>query len=181
LKVKMRRKPWRGAQALGLLMVLMGALGYAGVWWVGAYWDHEFVETYEGYNIYYFPEINVYAIELEDKAPQDWLFYGSLEAARRGVDSLQSEPIYVGEYKGYAIYQHAVYGYYWAEDGEGARVAQTHTLEELYQYLDGLAEPEPVTVGDVVDDRREATSVMVGLGGLMLLAVGTIDVGRDED
>jgi len=190
LKLSLRSEPRRGAQILGLTLILISVLGYTGVWWFGAYWDNEYVETYQGYNIHYFPDIGVYGLEEEGKDPQSWRhFYADLEAARRGVDSLLSEPEYVEEYQGYQVYHHPVYDHYWAEDSWGNTVAQTQTLEELHDYLDSLApepepepepgpgEEEPETIGDLVDQRRETVSLWMGSLGFLVLAVGTV-VGR---
>jgi len=158
MNLAFRSEPIRGAQMLGLTLILISTLGYTGVWWFGAYWDNEFVETYQGYNIYYFPEINVYGIEEEGVSPENWRFAADLEAARNAIDNMQVEPVFVEEYRGFQVYHNLVYGYYYAENSDGVRVSQTWTLEELHDYLDSLApetDPTPVEEEPVEETEPE--------------------------
>jgi len=151
--------------------------------WVLSYWDHRKVETYRGYDIYYFPEINVYGVD-NGKAPENWWFYGSVDAAEKGIDSRLDDPVPVESYRGWTVYQEPGYGRYYAVRN-GTETAKWRSLDELEAYLDGVEEQEPSPpspptsdedVGEVENPYanpwlRLTAGAAVGAVGLVILAM----------
>lgn len=125
---------------LGAALVVLGLFtafnGWSVLGWTLSYWDHEFVETYRGYDIYYFVEINVYGIDTGGD-PMDWKFYGSLESARAAIDNWLEDPVYVESYRGWDIYREPSGAQRYYAVREGVETSRWPTLEELKAYIDG--------------------------------------------
>lgn len=112
-----------------------------------AYWDHSYVETYKGYDIYYFPGPGgLYGIQPEGSNPPgpdpSWRFYGSLESARNGIDSIVESPEFIEAYKGYDIYKEPGFGrYYGVHQVTEEKTSYWTSLEGLKEYIDTLPPP----------------------------------------
>jgi len=136
----------KASTTAGLILVALGAwllfggLG-ATVSWVLGYWDREFVETYRGYEIYYFTTIGVYGVHIPE-APRGerWRFFGSIDAARGFIDDMLDEPVYVETYNGWDIYRTPGTGFYYAVGGN-VTTAYWDSLEALKAYLDEMGPP----------------------------------------
>lgn|GEM_PF-6694886 len=136
---------------VGLLLLLpwIGDQLLAAAPWPG-YWRHVYVESYRGYAIYHFTEIGVYgyipeevynASGGEDLPPGTgklWKFAGSVEAAKRLIDDILSEPIYIESYKGWEIYRTPGTGLYYAVNSEtGENTSKWDSIDKLKRYIDG--------------------------------------------
>ena len=82
--------------AIGFLLLLPFA---SRVLFVTAdYWDHEYVETYREYDIYYFPGPGgLYGIDVKGTNPDpaidsSWIYVSTLKIARIKIDFLYSNP-----------------------------------------------------------------------------------------
>jgi len=137
----MNRRELLGLSLLALgVFVLIGGVGI-GLSWVLGYWDKEYVETYRGYDIYYFVNIGVYGFQTGE---EDWRYFGSVDAARKAIDDMLDTPIFIETYRGYDIYQSPGTGRYYAVDPEtGEQVSAYWTeLEGLKAWLDTQPHPE---------------------------------------
>jgi len=180
--------------ALGVF-ILFGGLGSAATWVLG-YWDKEYVETYRGYDIYYFVNIHVYGWM---DADGDWHYHGSVESAEKAIDDYLEEPVYVEAYNGWDIYQTPGSGFYYAVNpSTGEQTTHFTGLEELKEYLDLLAAGESLEAeveGRVYTSPGEAEEFPTEVDiaepgerlswlrwlGLPLMALGAVlALGREE-
>jgi len=129
-----------GLLAIGVF-VLFGGLGWASAWVLG-YYDREYVETYRGYDIYYFINIGVYGFQLPDGS---WKYYGDVESAERAIDDMLDPPIYVDTHNGWDIYRTSGTGLYYAVNPYTNETATAYwaDLEGLKVYLDEIGPPQP--------------------------------------
>ena len=150
-------------QALGFFLLSLSLFTYfGGLAWISAYWDHTKVDEYRGYEIYYFPEINVYGIEIQGLDITDWRFDSGLIGCENIIDTWLDDPIYVKDYQDYVIYQQPNdYGLYYAVDPEtGEQITTTwHILDDLQGYIDQAYYPSVVVtrhtaLGDYVIYRQ---------------------------
>jgi hypothetical protein len=128
------------AVGLVLLMPWLGDLLFA----IEGYWSRSFVETYRGYDIYYFLVINVYGVIPEGQNPDPadpdsgWRFAADLEAARRLIDSLVDEPVFIESYGEWDIYREPGFNrYYGVQRETGEETSRWSRLEDLKRYIDG--------------------------------------------
>ena len=87
---------------LGPLLVIIGlALFFIGGGVLGLvsvdYWDHTFVKTYRGYDIYYFPGPGgLYGIDTLGTNPpggtSGWVYYTNLASAEGAIDNWVDSP-----------------------------------------------------------------------------------------
>ena len=135
-------------QALGFFLLSLSLFTYfGGLAWISAYWDHTKVDEYRGYEIYYFPEINVYGIEIQGLDITDWRFNTEITGCENIIDTWLDDPIYVKDYQDYVIYQQPNdYGLYYAVDPEtGEQITTTwHILDDLQGYIDQVYYPSVV-------------------------------------
>ena len=105
------------------------------------YWNHVYVETYKGYEIYHFTTIGVYGVIKEGEYQQppqgDWKYYGSVESARKGIDNFVEEPIFIETYGDWDIYQEPGGRYYAVHSETGEETSRWMTLADLKRYIDG--------------------------------------------
>lgn len=111
------------------------------------YWDHSYVETYKGYDIYYFPGPGgLYGIQPEGLNPHgsdsSWLFSGSLGSARNRIDSIVDSPEFIEAYASYDIYREPGFNrYYGVHQVTGEETSYWMNLNDLKGYIDTLAPP----------------------------------------
>jgi len=114
-------------QALGVFFIALSLFTYlGGLAWFSAYWDNELVETYRDYDIYYFPNINVYGIDVGTE-PQDWPFNTGLQGCRNKIDLFVDCPETLETYRDFTIYKLPGYNLYWGENTED----KTNTWDNL--------------------------------------------------
>ena len=186
----------RSLMGLGLLIlsvfILFGGLGWASAW-VAGYWDKEYVETYRGYDIYYFINIHVYGWQ---DSEGHWHFHGTLESAEAGIDDYLDQPIYIENYKGYDIYQTPGSGFYYAVNPYNNETVGTYwtDLEDLKAWIDSQGPPQPpetleaevkglvyTSPGEVEVESPEGHLSWLRWLGLPLMALGAVLVmGREE-
>jgi len=104
------------------------------------YWYHEHIETYRGYDIYYFKNINTYGIDTGEPDPMDWTFIASIETAKGEIDNLLEEPEEIEIYREWKIYRQAAgKRFYWAEQvNTDEKTTLWVSLEDLKEYIDAL-------------------------------------------
>jgi len=104
------------------------------------YWDHEYIETYRGSDIYYFKNINTYGIDTGEPDPMDWEFIGSVETAKGKIDNWFEEPEEIEIYRMWKIYRQAAgTRFYWAEQVKtGEKTTLWVNLDDLKRYIDEL-------------------------------------------
>jgi len=136
----MRNLDLNRTQTLGLALIVTSLFTYLGGWtWVLAYWDHTYVETYRGFDIYYFPNIGVYGVDIGGE-PEHWRFNSYLEGARNMIDDWLDEPIHVEAYRDWDIYQMPGCGLYYAMGPEGT-TPNYAAVEDLKAYIDAVYYP----------------------------------------
>ena len=132
-------------QALGYFLLVLTIFSYmGGLAWISAYWDHNLIEEYRGYEIYFFPEINVYGIAITELDITDWSFNTGMPGCRNMIDTWLDDPIHISDYRDYVIYQQPNdYGFYYAVDPEtGEQITTTwNNLEDLQDYIDQVYYP----------------------------------------
>ena len=132
-------------QALGYFLLVLTIFSYmGGLAWISAYWDHNQIEEYRGYEIYFFPEINVYGIEIQELDITDWSFNTGVSGCRNMIDTWLDDPIHVNDYRDYVIYQQPNdYGFYYAVDPEtGDQITTTwNNIDDLLDYIDQVYYP----------------------------------------
>jgi len=127
-------------QALGLVLLLVSAFTYVGGWaWVTAYLDHTYVETYQGYDIYYFPNINVYGVDTGGE-PNQWRFNSGLTGARNMIDTWLDSPEEVETYRDFTLYRITALDLYYGE-GPLGRTANWDNVTHLKAYIDAAYYP----------------------------------------
>jgi len=110
-------KPNR-TQAIGLFFMVISLFSYLGGFvWFSAYWDTEYIETYRDFEIYYFPNINVYGIKTTGD-PMDWPHTSALSACRNKIDSWLDEPTLMETVRDWEIYKINSYGLYYGANGD---------------------------------------------------------------
>jgi len=138
-------------QTLGLILLAVSVFTYVGGWqWVLAYWDTSLAEEYRGYEIYYFPNINVYGVKIGKETPSNWPHGSSVDALRNLIDTWMDPPELIEQYLGWDIYRQANKGYYYATRGEEETtlwVRVTH-LKDYLEKREEASTPEPETPGD---------------------------------
>ena len=134
--------------ALGVVLIVLD-LALPIILATSGYWDHEYVETYRGYDIYFFPEPNVYGVDTLGTNPPgedgSWRFFSEsntrtgLENARAAIDNWVDNPVYVESYNGYDIYREpaGVQRYYGVSKDTGERTSYWTDLSGLKRYIDG--------------------------------------------
>lgn len=132
-------KPNR-TQALGLVFLVIAAFSATGGWaWVMAYWDYSPVCEYRGFDVYYFPNINVYGIDTGGE-PQSWRFNSGLQGAKNMIDSWLDAPLFIETYRDWAIYKLAGIGLYYGEY-QGTVTLNHVNVTDLETYIDDLYYP----------------------------------------
>lgn len=149
--MKFEKPELNRTQTLGLVLLAVSVFTHVGGWqWVLAYWDTSLAEEYRGYEIYYFPNINVYGVKIGQEKPESWPHGSSLDALRSLIDSWMDPPEYIEQYLGWDIYRQANKGYYYATKGEEETTLWVR-VTQLKDYLEGRessATPEPDAPGD---------------------------------
>ena len=179
-----------GLIALGVF-ILFGGVS-ASLSWVLGYWDKEYVETYRGYDIYYFPNPNAYGFQLPDGT---WKYYRDVESAERAIDDMLDSPIYVGAYNGWDIYQTPGTGFYYAVNPYTNETVGIYSdLESLKAWLDEVGPPQPgesleaeveghvyTSPGEVEVESPERRLGWLRWLGLPVMALGAVlALGREE-
>jgi len=150
-------------QVLGFFLISLTVFTYfGGLAWIGAYWDHARVDEYRGYEIYFFPEINVYGIEIQGLDVTDWRFNADIPGCENMIDAWLDDPIHVKDYRDYVIYQQPNdYGLYYAVDPETGEQITTvwHSSDDLLDYIDQVCYPSVVVtrhraIGDYIVYRQ---------------------------
>jgi len=135
----------RALIALGVVLVALDIASPIGLV-IAGYWDHTYVETYRGYDIYYFPNIGVYGVDalgtnppLDDPSWKVVGFYGGTESARAAIDNRLDSPIFVESYNGYDIYREpaGAQRYYGVDQETGEETSYWTDLAGLKRYIDG--------------------------------------------
>ena len=109
-----------------------------------AYWDHSYVETYKGYDIYYFPGPGgLYGIQPEGLNPHgsdpSWIFTAPLANARLRIDSIVESPEFIEAYGGYDIYREPGFNrYYGVHQVTEEKTSYWISLTGLREYIDTL-------------------------------------------
>ena len=149
------------------------------------YWNHTYVESYRGYDIYYFPGPGgLHGIDVLGTNPHgedsSWRF-GTLEAVHGIIDNWVDDPLFVERYLDWEIYREpgGAQRYYAVDPLTGEEVRWYLSLEgpgALREYLDTLyEEPEP-TVWAVAWSSLSASP----LPGLAFMALGAVMRWRRE-
>jgi hypothetical protein len=150
-------------QVLGFFLLILTLFTYfGGLAWISAYWDHSRVDEYRGYEIYFFPEINVYGIEIQGLDVTDWRFNTGIPGCENMIDTWLDDPIHVKDYRDYVIYQQPNdYGFYYAVDSETGEQITTvwHIVDDLLDYIDQVYYPSVVVtwhrvIGDYIVYRQ---------------------------
>ena len=172
------RKASLALMAVGLILLIPFLNG---VLFVAAdYWDHTYLESYRGYDIYYFPGPGgLYGIDVNGSNPhgsdRSWSFYTLLEQAYGGIDNWLDDPLFVEAYLSWEIYREPGGAQrYYAVDAAGEAVPGRHLALEgpggLRAYLDTLyEEPEPSMWAVVWSSLSETP-----LPGLAFIALGAV-------
>jgi len=122
-------------QSLGVFFIAVSLFTYmGGLAWVSAYWDHELVGTHRGYDIHYFPSINVYGIDIGGEASQ-WKYNSGYQGAKNMIDSWLDEPEHVETYRDFDIYLISGLQLYYAEGLEETTINYVNSTE-LKNYID---------------------------------------------
>ena len=123
-------------QGLGLTLITVALTAFLlPASWVAAYWDTTYIETYEGYDIYFIPAPNVYAIDTGGE-PAEWTYFSDVQGARYKIDLWNEGPIEVETYRDFTLYKLPGYSMYYADNGE----IKSHTwdsIEKLKGWVDG--------------------------------------------
>ena len=177
-----------------IALSLFSAIGAFG--WMVGYLDNQFQETYRDHDIYYFPNPNVYGIDIGGE-PSGWPFNAGLQGCRNMIDSWLDDPEYIETYRDFEIYQIKGFNLYYGVNGEQI-TAKWRLLEALEEYIDAEYYPtsgntipgdqDPLsgassgglTLGDRLDAQREMISAISGLFGLGFIALGEAERQSDE-
>jgi len=136
-------------QTFGLVLIISAlAALFIPSTWVSAYWDTTHIDTYRGYDIYYFPNINVYGIDVGGE-PMDWVHVSSPDAARNKIDLWEDGPITVEAYRDFMIYQLPGWDLFYGEKGD-EETAIYVDIVSLKGYID--AEYYPTRISTVHKD-----------------------------
>lgn len=157
--------------------MLLGA-AITGLWLLGltpleieGYWNHSYVTTYKGFDIYYFSYPGVYGFDPSGENgafnQETWIFTGS--GYRNYIDSLDYEAKYIETYREYDIYKDwngVIFYYYGQRDND-----QTNSwddIDKLMLYIDDVwvtnapvgatyVNGEPVGLGQIVTAKDSPT------------------------
>jgi hypothetical protein len=122
-------------QIVGIFLIALslfstiGALG-----WMVGYLDNSFQETYRDHDIYYFPNPNVYGVDIGGD-PSGWPFNSGLQGCKNMIDSWLDEPKHVETYRDFETYQIQGFMLYYGVNGEAITGKWRH-LEDLKEYID---------------------------------------------
>ena len=177
------RKASLALMAVGVILLIPFLNGVLFV--TAGYWDHTYLESYRGYDIYFFPGPGgLYGIDVLGTNPHggdpSWWF-GDPEALHGAIDNWVDDPIFMEAYLSWEIYREPGGAQrYYAVDAAGEAVPGRHLALEgpggLRAYLDTLyEEPEP-TMWAVVWNTLSATP----LPGLAFIALGAVLRWRKE-
>jgi hypothetical protein len=122
------------------------------------YWRNEYRETYRGYEIWFFPEPNVYGIYVGTGDPagtyvvEDWKHYSSLSACKGAIDNWVDNPQYVEDYHTWQIFQESggTLRYYAVdpETGEQSNFYPSNDLQGLKTWIEeqeGVTTTQPIS------------------------------------
>ena len=141
-------------QGLGLTLITVALASFLlPASWVAAYWDTTFQEEYNGYDIYFIPAPNVYAIDTGGE-PTEWTYMSDIQGARNKIDLWNDGPIEVETYRDFTVYQLPGYTIFYAEQGE-TRSITWDSVENLKEYIDGEYYPTLVYTIHSGDDDYE--------------------------
>ncbi len=127
-------------QIIGLILIFTALVAFfVPSAWVSAYWDTEFIESYRGFDIYYFPNINVYGIDVGGDV-MDWTYRTNPEACRKSIDLWMDGPIFVETYRDFTIYRIPGYSLYYGESATETS-NKWDNLDNLKHYIDVVFYP----------------------------------------
>ena len=177
------RKASLALMAVGVILLIPFLNGVLFV--TAGYWDHTYLESYRGYDIYIFPGPGgLYGIDVLGTNPHGSEFgsFGStLEEAYGIIDNWVDDPSFVERYLDWDIYREPGGAQrYYAVDAAGEEAPGRHLALEgpggLREYLDTIyEEPEP-TIWATVWSALTATP----LPGLGFIALGAMMHWRKE-
>ena len=143
--MKRRQEQVNTKHILGVILIafsLFSTIGALG--WVLGYWDNSLQETYRGHDIYYFPQPNVYGVDIGGDS-SDWPFNAGLQGCRNLIDSWLDEPDHIETYRDFEIYQIQGFRLYYAINGKET-TAKWVLLESLKEYIDTEYYPTRVRI-----------------------------------
>jgi hypothetical protein len=136
---------------LGLFLIAISLLSSIGAFgWVLGYMDNSFQETYRDHDIYYFPNPNVYGVDISGD-PSGWPFNSGLQGCKNMIDSWLDDPKQVETYRDFEIYQIQGFMLYYGVNGEAITGKWRH-LEDLKEYID--TEYYPTRVKTFTNDQN---------------------------
>ena len=143
--MKTRLEQVNAKHIFGVFLIALSLFSSIGAFgWVVGYWDNSFQETYRDHDIYYFPNINVYGVDIGGD-PSDWPFNAGLQGCRNMIDSWLDEPEHVETYRDFEIYQISGFRLYYGVNGE-VTTGKWRLLEGLEEYIDTEYYPTSVKV-----------------------------------
>jgi len=123
---------------------------------LNVYWDHEYVETYRGYDVYFFPTPYVYGIDTGEADASQWNFAASVEACEGLIDNWIDDPVFIEHYGGYDLYREpgGAQRYYAVNPFTGEKAtAYWMDLDPMKVWKDeNLKNPEPTPDPEPVPD-----------------------------
>jgi len=148
MKIKLEKV--NAKHVLGVFLIAISLFSSIGAFgWVLGYLDNSFQETYRDHDIYYFPNPNVFGVDIGGD-PSGWPFNSGLQGCRNMIDSWLDEPEHVETYRGFEIYQIQGFKLYYGVHGE-VMTGKWRLLESLKEYID--AEYYPTSVKTFIGDQ----------------------------
>ena len=141
--MKTRLAQINAKHVVGVFLIALSLFSTIGAFgWILGYWDNSLQETYRDHDIYYFPNINVYGVDIGG-VPSDWPFNAGLQGCKYMIDSWLDEPELVEIHRDFEIYQIQGFKLYYAVYGEET-TAKWVVLEELKEFIDAEYYPTRV-------------------------------------
>ena len=138
--MKTRLAQINAKHVVGVFLIALSLFSTIGAFgWILGYWDNSLQETYRDHDIYYFPNINVYGVDIGG-VPSDWPFNAGLQGCRNMIDSWLDDPELVEIHRDFEIYQIQGFKLYYAVYGEET-TAKWVGFEELKEFIDAMYYP----------------------------------------
>jgi len=130
---------------LGTCLIALSLFSTIGAFgWVLGYWDNSLQETYRDHDIYYFPNINVYGVDIGGDST-DWPFNSGLQGCRNMIDSWLDAPQQVETYRDFEIYMIQGFKLYYGVK-DATLTSKWAILDNLKEYIDTQFYPTSVKI-----------------------------------
>lgn len=172
----------RGKAGIGPILMIAGVvltlLGLSGVLGLasGDYWTRSKVETYRGYDIYYFQNANVYGIDTAGTNPpppgDTWLFSAEIDSAKGRIDNLLDDAQYIEAYREWDIYREpgGAQRYWGVHSVTGQETSRWTSLSELKGYIDEIDPPDEPWESPQISSLTWAGVGLFAVGALMSIS-----------